>query len=186
FASTTSYTSDPFHPMEIPGQSFPGAKDARAFEQQSEVLTFTTEPLAEPLEWTGRVHAELFLSSTAKDTDVIVRVSDVYPDGRSILIVDYPWRVRYREGFDHETLMEPGQVYRVAFPVGWMSQIFSKGHRIRVTVASTGAPLYEPNPQTGEPLTIEFPEDAVSAVNTIHHEQSHASRIIAPVYNGQP
>ncbi|MEZ6144077.1 MAG: CocE/NonD family hydrolase [Planctomycetaceae bacterium] len=186
FASTTSYTSDPFHPMEIPGQSFPGAKDARVFEQQSEVLTFTTEPLSEPVEWTGRAHAELFLSSTAKDTDVIVRVSDVYPDGRSILIVDYPWRVRFREGFDHETLMEPGQVYRVAFPVGWMSQIFNAGHRIRLTVASTGAPLYEPNPQTGEPLTIEFPEDAVSAVNTIHHEREHASRIIAPVLRRLP
>ncbi len=184
--STTSYTSDPHQPMVIPGQTFPGAEDARAFEQQSEVRTFTTEPLKQPVEWTGRVHAELFLSSTAKDTDVIVRVSDVYPDGRSILIVDYPWRVRYRDGFDHEVFMEPGQVNRVAFPIGWMSQIFNKGHRIRVTVASTGAPLYEPNPQTGEPLTIEFPEDAVSAVNTIHHEQSHASRIIAPVHNGQP
>ncbi len=180
--SSTNYTSDPLHPMEIPGRSFPGAKDARAFEQQSEVLTFTTEPLDEPIEWTGRVHVELFVSSTAKDTDVIVRVCDVYPDGRSILIVDYPWRVRYREGFDHEELMEPGQVYRVAFPVGWMSQIFNMGHRIRVTVASTGAPLYEPNPQTGEPLTIEFPENAVSAVNTIHHDQAHASRIIAPVH----
>ena len=182
--STTSYTSDPFHPMEIPGRSFPGAKDARAFEQQSEVLTFTSEPLTEPVEWTGRVHAELFLSSIAKDTDVIVRVSDDYPDGQSILIVDYPWRVRYREGFDHEVLMEPGQADRVAFPVGWMSQIFNTGHRIRVTVASTGAPLYEPNPQTGKPLTIEFPEDAVSAVNTIHHERENASRIIAPVHTG--
>ncbi len=77
--------------------------------------------------------------------------------------------------------MTPGEVYKVAFPVGWMSQIFNKGHRIRVTVASTGAPLYEPNPQTGQPLTIEFPDDAVKAVNTIHHNREHASRIIAPV-----
>ncbi len=181
--SRTRYTSDPIHPMEIPGRSFPGARDARAFERQSEVLTFTTEVLEEPVEWTGRVRAEIFLSSTAKDTDLIVRVSDVYPDGRSILIVDYPWRVRYREGFDHEVLMEPGEVVKVAFPVGWMSQIFNAGHRIRVSVASTGAPLYEPNPQTGEPLTIGFPADAVVAENTIHHERKHASRIIAPVMN---
>ncbi|MCP4169439.1 MAG: CocE/NonD family hydrolase [Fuerstiella sp.] len=179
--ASTSYVSDPYAPMEIPGRSFPGARDARTFEKQAEVLTFTTEPLAEPVEWTGRVHAEVFVSSTARDTDLIVRVSDVYPDGRSILIVDYPWRVRYRDGFDHEVLMKPGGVYKVAFPVGWMSQVFNAGHRIRVTVASTGAPLYEPNPQTGKPLTLEFPDDAVKATNTIHHNARHASRIIAPV-----
>ncbi len=179
--SQTRFTSDPLHPMEIPGTSFPGAKDARGFEDQSEVLTFTTDELTTPVEWTGRVSAEIFLSSTAKDTDLIVRISDVYPDGRSILIVDYPWRVRYRDGFDHQVLMNPGEVVPVAFPVGWMSQIFNAGHRIRVTIASTGAPLYEPNPQTGEPLTIAFPPNAVSATNTIHHDRQYASRIIAPV-----
>ncbi|MBI1310465.1 CocE/NonD family hydrolase [bacterium] len=179
--ASTSYVSDPYHPMEIPGRGFPGATDARPFEQQAEVRTFTTEPLDAPVEWTGRVQAELYVSSTARDTDFIVRVSDVYPDGRSILIVDYPWRARYREGFDHEALLAPGEVYKLAFPVGWMSQIFNTGHRIRVTIASTGAPLYEPNPQTGEPLTIEFPDNAVKATNTVHHSAKHASRIIAPV-----
>jgi hypothetical protein len=183
--TSTSYTSDPLHPMEIPGRSFPGARDASGFEQQADVVTFTSQPLENPLEWTGRVQAELYLSSTARDTDVIVRISDVYPDGRSILIVDYPWRVRYREGFEQEFLMKPGQVHRVAFPVGWLSQIFNRGHRVRVTVASTGAPLYEPNPQTGKPLTIEFPKDAMKAVNTIHHNRKFASRIVAPAVNGE-
>ncbi len=178
---STTYVSDPKHPMEILGTGFPGATDSRAFEQQAEVRTFTTEPLDTPTEWTGRIRTEFYLSSTAADTDVIVRVSDVYPDGRSILIVDYPQRLRYREGFDHEVLMTPGEVVKVAFDVGWISQIFNKGHRIRITVASTGAPLYEPNPQNGEPATIEFPDDAVSAMNTIHHNRSHASRILAPV-----
>lgn len=176
-----SYESDPLHPMQIPGRSFPGAKDARAFESQSDVITFTTAPLQKPVEWTGRVHAELFVSSTAPDTDFIVRISDVYPDGRSILIVDYPWRTRYREGFDHEVLMKPGEVCKLAFPVGWMSQVFNKGHQIRVTIASTGAPLYEPNPQNGKPLTIEFPDDAMKATNSVHLNSQHASRIIAPV-----
>jgi len=179
--AVTTLVSDPRHPMQIPGRSFPGARDARGFERQAEVRTFTTAVLEEPVEWTGRVEVELFVSSTARDTDVIVRVSDVYPDGRSILIVDYPWRMRYREGFRREVLMEPGRVYKVAFPVGWLSQVFNRGHRIRVTVASTGAPLYEPNPQTGRPLTVDFPGDAVRAVNTIHHNRRHASRIIAPV-----
>lgn len=179
--SSTSYLSDPRQPMEIPGTAFLGARDARPFEQQPEVRTFTTAPLESPVEWTGRVRAELFLESTARDTDVIVRVSDVYPDGRSILIVEYPWRARYREGLDREALLEPGQVHKLAFDVGWMSQIFNSGHRIRVTIASTGAPLYEPNPQTGGPQTIEFPEDAVTATNTLHHNVNYASRILAPV-----
>jgi putative CocE/NonD family hydrolase len=182
--ATTSYESDPLHPMQIPGTSFPGATDARKFEQQSDVRTFTTEPLAAPVEWTGRVRAELFVSSTARDTDFIVRVSDVYPDGRSILLIDYPFRARYRKGFDRDVLMTPGQVHKIAFDVGWLSQIFNASHRIRITIASTGAPLYEPNPQTGEPLTIDFPANAVAATNTIHHNRRHASRIVV-VHNGR-
>ena len=177
----TSLISDPRHPMEIPGTSFPGATDARPFEQQPEVRTFTTDILESPTEWTGRIRAELLMSSTAPDTDIIVRVSDVYPDGRSILIVDYPQRLRYREGFDQEVMMKPDEIVKVAFDVGWISQIFNKGHRIRVTVASTGAPLYEPNPQNGKPATIEFPQDAAPATNTIYHNRNHRSKILAPV-----
>jgi putative CocE/NonD family hydrolase len=177
----TSYISDPRKPMSIPGRGFPGARDARAFEKQKEVLTFTTAPLKQPVEWTGRVHAELFASSTARDTDFIVRISDVYPDGRSILIIDYPLRARYREGFEKEVLMEPGTVHKIRWPIGWLSQVFNKGHRIRVTIASTGVPYFEPNPQTGKPLTIEFPADAKTATNIIHHSHMYPSRIIAPV-----
>ncbi len=180
-ASSTSLVSDPHSPMEIPAGGFPGARDARSFEEQAEVRTFTTEVLTEPVAWAGRVHAELLLSSTAVDTDVIVRVSDVYPDGRSILIIDYPQRVRYREGFDKEVMMTPGEIYPVKFPVGWISQVFAKGHRIRVTIASTGAPYYEPNPQNGKGFPAEIPDDAVVATNTIHHSASHASRLIVPV-----
>ncbi|HEY1170017.1 MAG TPA: CocE/NonD family hydrolase [Verrucomicrobiae bacterium] len=179
--STTSYESDPNNPMQIPGRNFPGARDARRFEEQADVLTFTTEPLKNPVEWTGKVRADLYVASTAKDTDFIVRISDVYPDGRSILIMDYIHRTRFREGWDKEVFMESGQVYRVIFDVGSLSQIFNAGHRIRVTIASTGAPLYEPNPQTGEPLTMNFPATTVKAVNTIYHQKRNASRILAPV-----
>lgn len=175
------FLADPRHPNEIPARGFPGAADARGFESQSEVRTFTTEPLKSPVEWTGLVKAELLVTSSAPDTDFIVRVTDVYPDGRSILLVDYIRRGRYREGFEREVFFQPGQVAKVAFDVGWISQIFPAGHRIRVTVASTGAPFYEPNPNTGKPLTIEFPEDAVVARNTVQVNQQHASRIIAPL-----
>ena len=145
------------------------------------MLTFTSGKLGQPVEWTGAVEVQLYVSSSAPDTDVLVRISDVYPDGRSILLADYPWRMRYREGFRKQVLMNRDRVYPVRFRVGWMSQIFNTGHRIRVTVASTGSPLYEPNPQTGKPATIEFPSDARKAINTIHHSRRYSSRILAPV-----
>lgn len=179
--SSTSYRSDPLNPMSIPGTAFPGARDARAFEQQPEVRTFTTDPLVEPVEWTGKVIADLQVSSTARDTDFIVRISDVYPDGRSILIADYLRRARYRNGWQSEALLEPGRTYRLRFDIGSLSQVFNRGHRIRITVASTGAPLYEPNPQTGAPLTIDFPAQAVVATNTVYHQRTATSRILAPV-----
>lgn len=180
--AVVNFNADPLHPASIPGRSFPGAQDARKYEEQPDVRTFTTDILTEPVEWTGKVQAEIYLASDAKDTDLLVRVSDVYPDGRSILIIDFPHRVRYREGFDKEVFMEPGNVYKVAYDIGWMSMVFNSGHRIRVTVASTGAPLYEPNPNTGEKLTIDFPDNAVTAHNTIHTNRKNASRIIAPLH----
>ncbi|SIO61583.1 hypothetical protein SAMN05444166_6796 [Singulisphaera sp. GP187] len=179
--SATTFLADPVHPNEIPARGFPGAKDAREFESQAQVRTFTTEVLTEPVEWTGKVKAELYVASTARDTDFIVRVSDVYPDGRSILLMDYVRRARYRDGYDREVLLEPGKIAKVAFDVGWTSQVFNRGHRIRITVASTGAPFYEPNPNTGEPLTLDPPANQVVATNTVYHDRPHASRILAPV-----
>jgi predicted acyl esterase len=179
--SSTTFTADPKNPAKIPGRAFPGAKDARDFEKQAEVLTFTTDVLTEPVEWTGKVRAELWVASTAKDTDFIVRVSDVYPDGRSMLVMDYVRRARYREGYEKEVFLEPGKVYPVNFDIGWVSLIFNKAHRIRVTIASTGAPFYEPNPNTGDALTIDPPEKTVVAKNTAYHDKQHASRVIAPV-----
>jgi putative CocE/NonD family hydrolase len=177
----TSFLSDPHRPAPIPGRAFPGAKDAREFEGHPDVRTFTTQALRAPVEWTGNVRAELWVTSTAPDTDFIARVSDVHPDGRSILIVDSIRRARYRRGFEHEVMMRPGVVEKVAFDLGSMSQVFLPGHRIRITIASTGADFYEPNPNTGEPLTIAPPLRMAVARNTVRHSAAHASRIIAPV-----
>lgn len=179
--ATVTWLADPLHPAPISTIAFPGAKDAREFESHAEVRTFTTPVLTEPVEWTGKVQAELYVSSDARDTDFIVRVSDVYPDGRSILIMDYVRRARYRDGYERELFMEPGNIYKVAFDVGWLSQNFNKGHRIRVTLASTGAPFYEPNPNTDGPLTIEFPANPVVARNSLHANRNNASRVLAPV-----
>lgn len=176
-----TFQADPEHPAEIPGRGFPGARDARPFEAQANVLTFSTDVLTEPVEWTGKVVAEMFLASDAPDTDLIVRISDVYPDGRSMLVMDYVRRVRYREGFDKEVFLQLGEVVPVTFDVGWLSLIFNRGHRIRVTVASTGAPFYEPNPNTGEPLSSDPPAKTQIATNRLQVNSRHASRILAPV-----
>ncbi len=177
----TSFQADPLKPNQIVGKGFPGGIDARPFEKQEQVCTFTSDVLKEPVEWTGKVQAELYVASDAPDTDFIVRISDVYPDGRSMLLIDYVRRARYREGYDKEVMLEPGKVAKIAFDVGSLSQVFNKGHRIRVTIASTGAPFYEPNPNTGEPLTIAFPAKTKIANNVVLHNTVNASRILAPV-----
>ena len=95
-------------------------------------------------------------------------------------MVDSILRARYRDGFDHEALLEPGKAYPLRFDLGSISQVFNKGHRIRVTVASTGADFYEPNPNTGEPAVI-GPVRTVVATNRVFHNRRQASRIIVPV-----
>jgi putative CocE/NonD family hydrolase len=184
-AKPTTYSSDPANPAPITGRGFQGARDAREHEKHSDVRIFSTDPLTAAVEWTGKVRAELFVSSTARDADFIVRVTDVYPDGRSILIIDNIRRARFREAWDREVYMKPGKVYRIAFDVGYLSQIFNKGHRIRITVSSTGSPFYEPNPQTGEPFTIEPAAKVFVAKHTLHHAGQQVSRIIAPVQSGR-
>jgi len=179
--AAVTYNSDPAKPAPIAGRAFPGAKDAREFDNHPDVRTFTTEPLAAPVEWTGKVRAELFVSSTAPDSDFIVRVTDVYPDGRSILIIDGIRRARFRDSWEKETFMKPGEVYKVSFDVGYLSQVFNKGHRIRISVGSTGSPFYDPNPQTGEPFDYDAPVKAQVATQTLHLKGAQASRIIAPV-----
>jgi uncharacterized protein len=184
-AKPTTYSSDPENPAPITGRGFQGARDAREHEKHPDVRVFSTEPLSAPVEWTGKVRAELFVSSTARDADFIVRVTDVYPDGRSILIIDNVRRARFRETWDREVFMKPGEVYKIALDVGYLSQIFNKGHRIRITVSSTGGPFYEPNPQTGEPLTVESAAKMFVAKHTLHHRGQQASRIIAPVQSSR-
>jgi len=177
----TTFESDPRRPMVHAGASFPGARDARHFEVQPEVRTWTSEVLDTPVEWTGAVHAEIWLSSTAPDTDVILRVSDVYPDGRSMLVMDYPLRARYREGFDRQVLLTPDEPALLRWRIGWTSLIFNRGHRIRVTIASTAAPLHEPNNQTGGPQTVDWMKETRVARNSIWHDVTRPSCLVVPI-----
>lgn len=175
---STAYTSDPAQPAKMQALV---SRDMRRYESDPGVISFTSPPLKKPTEWTGQVHVELFVTSTARDTDFIVKVCDVYPDGRSIALINSVRRARYREGFQRERFLERGKVARIAFDIGWVSQIFNRQHRIRVTVASTGVPYYEPNPQTGLRMTSGPPTKTQVAENRVLHNQRHASRIIVPL-----
>jgi putative CocE/NonD family hydrolase len=116
------------------------------------VLVFTSAPLQQPLEVIGRVKAVLHVASDAPDTDFIVRLCDVYPDGRSYTIAEGALRMRYRESRSRERLMQAGQVYRVEVDLWTTAMVFNTGHRLRVHVTSSSAPGYDPNPNTGEPF----------------------------------
>ncbi|MCB1020185.1 MAG: CocE/NonD family hydrolase, partial [Acidobacteria bacterium] len=180
-AAKTEWSSDPNDPPELKGNQPQSGLDQRKFESHAGVRTFTSEPLQAPVEWTGLVKAKLYVSSDAPDTDILVRLTDVYPDGRSILLSDMVRRMRFRNGFEKQEFLEPGEVYPVEIDITWLSHVFNKGHRIRVTVCSGGAPYWEVNPQTGEAITADLPKTMRTARNAVWHSGKHRSAIIAPI-----
>eukprot|EP01043_Picozoa_sp_COSAG02_P042361 COSAG02_NODE_3597_length_6508_cov_2.021220_3_plen_591_part_00 len=173
--------ADPSNPADTgTGSSgFAGARDARSFETSGavgSVLTFTSEVLTKATEWTGAVRARLFVTVDGDDADFIARISDVYPDGRSILIADHPRRVSLRNSLN-EPPVAPERVNALDFRIGWMSQIFNAGHRIRVTIACTGGPLWE---------TVDAARrDTRVATHYLLHGPEQASHVLAPVVGAQ-
>lgn len=182
-----SYTYDPSNPVPTvggPRLTLPaGAMDQRRIEGRPDVLVFTSEPLREPLEVTGRVKVILWASSDAPDTDFVAKLCDVYPDGRSYNICESILRARFREGFSREKLMRPRMVYRFEIDLWSTSIVFNRGHRLRVHITSSNAPAFDPNPNTGEPLRA---SDRVrTARNTIYMDPKRPSHILLPVVPNQ-
>ncbi len=178
---STDWIADPYNTPALKGAQPQSGMDQRHLEVHSGVVVFSTAVLAEPVEWTGMIRVRLFLSSSARDTDAIVRITDVYPDGRSILLTDMVRRLRFRNGFEREEPLTPGQIYEVEFDVAWLSHIFNRGHRIRVSVCSHAAPYWEINPQTGGPVTADLPKQMHVARNALWHSTDKPSAILAPV-----
>lgn len=178
-----SYTYDPKDPVPTvggPRLTLPaGAMDQRRIESRPDVLVFTSEPLREPVEVTGRVKVILWASSDAPDTDFVAKLCDVYPDGRSINICEGILRARFREGFSREKLLQPGTPYRFEIDLWSTSIVFNKGHRIRVHITSSNAPAFDPNPNTGEPFRAS--ERTRPAHNTIYMDTKRPSHILLPV-----
>lgn len=177
------YTFDPADPCPTRGGCNlcieAGPKKQNDVESRQDVLTFTTEPLSEPLEVTGHPGIRVFLSSSAVDTDLSVRLTDVYPDGSSYLMAEGMLRVRYRSSRTEANLLEPGRVYDIAFESWPTSIVFNKGHRIRVAVTSSNYPRFDLNPGTGKPW--QSIEESVKQVNRIFCSAQQSSHIVLPV-----
>ncbi len=148
------------------------------------MLLFTSDVLVRPTEVTGRLLASLHVSSDCPDTDFTVKLTDVHPDGRSVLIADGIQRARFRESFAREEFMQPGEVYELTVDLWSTSYIFNAGHRIRIAVSSSNAPRFEPNANTG---TAHLQAGSTQvATNTLHLSARHPSHIVLPVYADDP
>jgi len=152
-AEPLTYIYDPENPMPTLGGAnlnIPaGPMDQRPVEGRADVLVFSTPALEQPVEVTGQVRVRLYASSDAPDTDFAAKLCDVYPDGRSMLICDGIVRARYREPGKSEAFLVPGKVVAFDLDLWSTSLIFNRGHRLRLTVSSSNAPRFEPNPNAG-------------------------------------
>ncbi|MHB1456513.1 MAG: CocE/NonD family hydrolase [Armatimonadota bacterium] len=174
-----AYTFNPDDPVPTIGGNnltIPtGPMDQRKVEDRKDVLLFTTEPLDKPLEVTGRIKARLWASSTGKDTDFTAKLTDVYPDGRSMLICDGILRARYWKSLAKPEFLTPGKAYEFEIDMWSTSIIINKGHRIRLAVSSSNSPRFDVNTNTGDPATKQ------TVTNTIYMGKSRPSALLLPV-----
>jgi putative CocE/NonD family hydrolase len=177
---------DPLHPVPTRGgraNALPGSpncvQNIASMEKRADVLTFSTAPLALPLELTGRVRVRLWISSDRPDTDFTAWLADVYPDGYASLVADGALRVRYRNSFEKPERMEPGKPYEITVDLGSTSKLFEAGHRLRIAISSSSFPRIEPNPNTGD--FDEWNRRPQKAHNAVYHDRVHASYVELPV-----
>jgi putative CocE/NonD family hydrolase len=182
------YMYDPADPVPTCGGAtlltpeFPsGPYDQGEIEARSDVLVYTSDVLGEELEVTGPIEVHLWAVSSAPDTDFVARLTDVFPDGRSINLTDGIVRARYRDYAQGEapSLLEPGRPYPYVIDLWATSNVFGAGHRIRLQVTSSSFPRWDRNPNTGHP----FGADAELAVawQTILHDVEHPSHVVLPI-----
>ncbi len=164
---------------------FFGCKDALPLNARNDVLTFQTEPLERNVEVTGPITVKLYAASSARDTDFTAKLIDVYPlsgdypDGLAINLTDSIIRARYRNGWEVPELLEPGVVYEFTFQLYPTSNVFKKGHRIRLDISSSNFPRFDVNPNTGGDLGLERRFEI--AEQAIYHDSEHPSQVVLPI-----
>ena len=184
---TDRFTYDPTIPVPSLGGGVcctgdavvPGSFDQRGIEARQDVLVYTSEPLEEAVEITGTIGVTLYVGSDAKDTDFTVKLVDVYPDGTAYNIDESIQRARFREGYDRQVFMQPGEVYELEIsPMSTSAQI-DTGHRIRIEISSSNFPRFARNLNTGGNNAEET--EPVSAHNIVYHSAEYPSQIRLPV-----
>ena len=183
------YTYDPNHPVPTygghgccgAGTTPDGPLDQRSTEQRRDVLVYSSEPLEQDMEVTGTVRVKLFFSTDVTDTDFFVTLSDVFPNGQANLITEGALRTRFRDSLEEPTLLTPNQIYEVDIPMWETSNVFKKGHRIRLHITSSNFPRFNRNLNSGKSLGEETLEDLRVAIHTIYHDREHTSTLTLPV-----
>jgi putative CocE/NonD family hydrolase len=202
---SSAYLYDPRHPVPTLGGNmirhgnilWPGAYDQverpdfflcrppyLPLATRHDVLVFRTPPLERDVEVTGSIVAHLYVSSSAPDTDFTVKVIDEgvpnedYPRGFAMNVTHGIRRCRYRDSRERAEWMELGEVYEIEVVCYPTSNLFQRGHRIRVDVSSSSYPHYDPNPNTGGPLGRELRTEI--AENAIYHAPDCPSHVLLP------
>ncbi|MDA0233261.1 MAG: CocE/NonD family hydrolase [Chloroflexi bacterium] len=180
-----SYEYDPSRPVPTLGGSHLGAATEGAPNGQMDqrpnyglVLTYTGQVLEKDLDVTGKVSAVVYARSSAPDTDWIVKLVDVFPDGRAMLVCDGVLRARYRNSRQKPELLS-GEIERYEIDLWGTSYVFQKGHRVQVIVTSSDFPRWDRNMNTGGVNA----QEAVGkvALNSVYHDADHGSHILLPV-----
>jgi len=156
-----------------------GSWDQQEMELRDDILVYTSDVLEEGIEVSGFVESKLYLSTDVKDTDLTIKLIDVYPDGSAYNLDETIQRVRYREGYEKEVFMEKGKVYEVNMTPMSTSNYFEKGHRIRIEVSSSNFPRFDRNMNTGGNTYDET--EGIVATNSIHHSSKYPSSITLPI-----
>jgi len=147
------YLSDPAKPVPYTDRMFIGMVreymdgNQRFVAQRPDVLVYQTDALNEDVEVAGPVGVDLTVSSSGTDSDFVVKLIDVQPDGYQMLIRGEPFRAKYRNSFSRPEPMKPNTPTLISYEMPDINHAFLKGHRIMVQVQSSWFPLMDRNPQ---------------------------------------
>jgi putative CocE/NonD family hydrolase len=152
-----------------------GPLDQRPVESREDVLVYTTNPLNNDMEVIGPVKVVLYVSSSTRDTDFTAKLVDVFPDGNARILSDGILRLRYRESLERAVPANPGELYEIGIDAGVVSNMFQKGHRVRVEISSSNFPKFDRNLNTGGRIADET--RLLKARQTIYHGRERPSHV---------
>lgn len=156
-----------------------GPYDQRAVEMRSDVLCYTSAPLAAELEVTGPIKLVLYAATDGLDTDWTAKLVDVAPSGYAKNLCDGIIRARFRESLSTPTLLEPNQIYQYEIDLGVTGNVFQQGHCVRVEISSSNFPRFDRNPNTGHDFGADT--ELRPAQQTVYHTRLYPSHIVLPI-----